>query len=154
MKHGVWQDTVVAIRKGGNELVVGHLDPSKYATQTFSTDPKQVPLFVHCAAYRYDALQSRWKLLCTKEIHALEKIVSLAVSHRSSAYWPCGLTPLIVLACHFAIAKALFHLLQEVDTGNHTWANYFMCAYKARPFLACIQLFQFSNLTIPAIIAP
>jgi N-acetylgalactosamine kinase len=53
------QDTVVAIRKGGDKLVIGHLDPSKYATQTFSTNPQQ-----------------------------------------------------------------------EVDTGNHTWANYFMCAYK------------------------
>lgn len=24
-------------------------------------------------------------------------------------------------------------MLQEVDTNNHQWANYFMCAYKVRP---------------------
>ena len=36
------QDTVVAIQKGGDKLEVGHLDPKKYPTQTFSTDPKQV----------------------------------------------------------------------------------------------------------------
>lgn len=34
---------MVAIRKGGDKLVIGHLDPSKYATQRFSKDPKQVP---------------------------------------------------------------------------------------------------------------
>lgn len=62
MRQDVWQDTVVAIRKGGNELVVGHLDPSKYASQTFSTDPNQVPLSVHCAACQVDMLQSRWRL--------------------------------------------------------------------------------------------
>lgn len=35
------QDTVVAIRKGGDKLTIGHLDPKKYSTQTFSTDPTQ-----------------------------------------------------------------------------------------------------------------
>ena len=41
------------------------------------------------------------------------------------------------------------HLLQEVDTGNHTWANYFMCAYKARTFLAFFQLFLLTIIVNP-----
>ena len=38
------QDTIVAIRKAGDKLVVGHLHPKQYATYTFITDPSQVRL--------------------------------------------------------------------------------------------------------------
>lgn len=30
------------------------------------------------------------------------------------------------------VEKGGFPCFQEVDTSNHQWANYFMCAYKAR----------------------
>eukprot|EP00879_Flechtneria_rotunda_P021739 GHRR01022923.1.p1 GENE.GHRR01022923.1~~GHRR01022923.1.p1 ORF type:complete len:434 (+),score=135.31 GHRR01022923.1:308-1609(+) len=53
------QDTIVAIRKGGDNLTISHLDPDKYPTVSFGTDPAQA-----------------------------------------------------------------------VDTANHTWANYFLSAYK------------------------
>lgn len=33
---------MVAIRRSGEKLVVGHLDPQEYPTQTFSLDPQQV----------------------------------------------------------------------------------------------------------------
>lgn len=36
------QDTITAVSKGGDKLVVGHLNPDKYPTQVFSTDPSQV----------------------------------------------------------------------------------------------------------------
>jgi hypothetical protein len=36
------QDTIVAIRKGGDKLVVGNLESDKYPTIEFSTDPSQV----------------------------------------------------------------------------------------------------------------
>ncbi|KAF5838871.1 ribosomal protein S5 domain 2-type protein [Dunaliella salina] len=53
------QDTIVAVKKGGDKLVISNVDGNAYKTQTFETDPKQ-----------------------------------------------------------------------EVDVANHSWANYFMCAYK------------------------
>lgn len=39
----VWQlqDTIVAIRKGGDKLVVGNLESDKYPTIEFGTDPNQ-----------------------------------------------------------------------------------------------------------------
>jgi hypothetical protein len=36
------QDTIVAIRRGGDELVVANLESDKYPTVEFSTDPGQV----------------------------------------------------------------------------------------------------------------
>lgn len=36
------QDTIVAIRKGGDKLVVGNVEADKYPTIEFSTDPAQV----------------------------------------------------------------------------------------------------------------
>lgn len=41
---GAWrlQDTIVAVRKGGEKLVISNLEDSTYATQTFDTDPNQV----------------------------------------------------------------------------------------------------------------
>jgi len=36
------QDTVVAIRKGGDQLVICNVDKDKYPEQTFSIDPAQV----------------------------------------------------------------------------------------------------------------
>ena len=38
----VQQDTVVAIKQGGNDLTVSNMDDSKYPTATFGLDPKQV----------------------------------------------------------------------------------------------------------------
>jgi hypothetical protein len=38
------QDTIVAIRKGGDKLVVVNLESDKYPTIEFSTDPNQVRL--------------------------------------------------------------------------------------------------------------
>lgn len=38
------QDTIVAIRKGGDKLVVANLESDKYPTIEFSTDPNQVPV--------------------------------------------------------------------------------------------------------------
>jgi galactokinase len=38
------QDTIVAIRKGGDKLVVGNVDADQYPTIEFSTDPHQVRL--------------------------------------------------------------------------------------------------------------
>lgn len=37
----VLQDTIVAIRKGGDKLVVSNLESDKYPTLEFSTDPNQ-----------------------------------------------------------------------------------------------------------------
>lgn len=36
------QDTIVAIRRGGDKLVVANLETDKYPTMEFSTDPSQV----------------------------------------------------------------------------------------------------------------
>ena len=36
------QDTIVAIRKGGDKLVVGNLESDKYPSIEFGTDPHQV----------------------------------------------------------------------------------------------------------------
>ena len=36
------QDTVVAIKQGGNELTISNMDDSKYPMVTFGLDPKQV----------------------------------------------------------------------------------------------------------------
>ena len=36
------QDTVVAIKQGGDNLTVSNMDEKKYPTATFSLDPKQV----------------------------------------------------------------------------------------------------------------
>ena len=40
--HVLMQDTVVAIKQGGDKLTVSNMDESKYPTATFSVDPKQV----------------------------------------------------------------------------------------------------------------
>ena len=36
------QDTIVAIRRGGTQLVISNLVEDKYPTTTFPTDPNQV----------------------------------------------------------------------------------------------------------------
>ena len=36
------QDTVVAIKQGGDNLTISNMDETKYPTATFSIDPKQV----------------------------------------------------------------------------------------------------------------
>lgn len=41
------QDTIVAIRKGGDKLVVGNVVGDKYPTVEFSTDPNQVCTHSH-----------------------------------------------------------------------------------------------------------
>ena len=38
------QDTVVAIRRGGDSLIITSMHPDKYPESTFSVDPDQVGL--------------------------------------------------------------------------------------------------------------
>ena len=42
------QDTVVAIKQGGDELKICNMDEKKYPTATFSIDPKQVSHVLAC----------------------------------------------------------------------------------------------------------
>jgi hypothetical protein len=51
------QDTIVAIRKGGDKLVVGNVVADKYPTIEFSTDPNQVRAQKSCGPSAQSDLQ-------------------------------------------------------------------------------------------------
>lgn len=54
------QDTIVAIRKGGDKLVVGNLESGKYPTIEFSTDPSQVCRGRHIYSSAANSVISTW----------------------------------------------------------------------------------------------
>ena len=89
------QDTVVAIKQGGDNLTISNMDETKYPTATFSIDPKQV---------------------CTA---ALRNSVSVPKN-----CWCSG-----SCLCVYPNLNSLDEL-QRVDLEHHTWANYFLAAYK------------------------
>lgn len=45
------QDTVVAVRRGGDELVVCNVDAGKYPEQVFSVDPAQASFASFCSTW-------------------------------------------------------------------------------------------------------
>ena len=89
------QDTVVAIKQGGDNLTISNMDEAKYPTATFSIDPKQV-----CTAALPDAVSVHEKCWCSGGyLRVYPNLNSLDE-------------------------------LQRVDLEHHTWANYFLAAYK------------------------
>lgn len=111
-----WQDTVVAVRKAGDQLVVCNVDKDKYPEKTFSVDPAQA---------------SRCFLAC------LSAPGKLRVQGNAGS-------PLLRQACILGTVRlACCNLLrppthwQEVDVGKHNWGNYFVAAYKVASGLAC-----------------
>ncbi len=105
------QDTVVAIKQGGDNLTISNMDEAKYPTATFSIDPKQV---------------------CTA---ALPNLVS--VPKKCWCSGGCLRVYLYVNTCGD---------LQRVDLEHHTWANYFLAAYKVCLFNHPLPFFKFQNM--------
>lgn len=94
------QDTVVAIKQGGDNLTISNMDEAKYPTATFSLDPKQV---------------------CTAALP-----ISVSVPKNC---W-CSVGSLRVYCYLNSLGE-----LQRVDLEHHTWANYFLAAYKVCLFI-------------------
>lgn len=89
------QDTVVAIKQGGDNLTISNMDETKYPTATFSVDPKQV-----CTAALPNSISVPKNCWCSEScLHVYPYLNSLDES-------------------------------QRVDLEHHTWANYFLAAYK------------------------
>jgi hypothetical protein len=93
------QDTIVAISKGGDKLVVGNVDAGTYPTMEFSTDPAQVRM-AGCA----DQHVCVCVCVCAGRAHSWLR--------RARGMTLCAVPP------------------QAVDTRKHSWANYFVSAYK------------------------
>ena len=94
------QDTVVAIKQGGDNLTISNMDETQYPTATFSIDPKQA---------------------CTAALP-----ISVSVPKNC---WCSG-------SCLRAYSYFnSFDTLQRVDLEHHTWANYFLAAYKVCLFI-------------------
>lgn len=131
------QDTIVAIRKGGDKLVVGNLVSDKYPTIEFSTDPNQVGRPTACM---------HGLCLCHKSAAGIK---GPHPSRQQQGVCDACLTPSwdpsIWMRASSCSASPLPRCidsrvpvhLQEVDTGKHTWANYFLAAYKVETLLPC-----------------
>uniref|UniRef100_A0A7S0WQ04 Galactokinase n=1 Tax=Chlamydomonas leiostraca TaxID=1034604 RepID=A0A7S0WQ04_9CHLO len=76
------QDTIVAIAKGGTELVVSNLDGEHYPTTSFSTDPRQE---VNTAAHSW----------ANYFVCAYKGVYELLEAHGTQAPEPCGLQVMI-----------------------------------------------------------
>jgi hypothetical protein len=117
----------VAMRVGGERLVVANVNKDKYPETSFTTDPSQAS-FV--------------PMLCLATF--------CAFWHHSCRFWPrsCFVMQQEVYAqlltcCLKALGypftagsqlNAVGIGLQDVDTAHHSWANYFLAAYKVHLF--------------------
>lgn len=121
------QDTVVAVRRGGDQLVVCNVDVGKYPEKVFSVDPAQASRGAAgrrqgeetketLCVWGSDGAASGWllpRLPSLSALHGSERLTSWAPLLLATLLPWCG-------AC----------LVQEVDVGKHNWGNYFVAAYK------------------------
>ena len=115
---------MVAVRRAGEQLVVANLHAESHPEISFSVDPHQA----RAAASRGTQLPDDQQRQHQREhVGHRTSYKFRELSAVSAATWG--------LQCNRSHAHPLTQgsacPAQEVDTGNHSWANYFLAAYKA-----------------------
>ncbi|KAK9816763.1 hypothetical protein WJX72_004871 [[Myrmecia] bisecta] len=117
------QDTVVAIRKGGNDLVIGNLNKHKYPDVTLSVDPsKPVDVANHSwANYFHAAYKGVFDYLRSKGLAAPQP-VGLQVLVEGQVPTGSGLSSSSALTCTCALALlGVFGITaQQADVAEFT----------------------------------